>query len=179
MNAAVAIIVMGVSGAGKTSVGQLLADRLGGRFVDADDLHFPESVRKMAAGIPLDDDDRWPWLDRVADEVQAPAPPGAPTVIACSALRRAYRDRIRAGTVGTVYFVHLHGGEETIAARMGGRGGHFMPQSLLDSQLRTLEPLEPDESGILVDIRDDVPVIVDVVLRGLPHPAAHQGEPAP
>ena len=162
---------MGVSGAGKTSVGHLLADRLGGRFVDADDLHFPESVRKMAAGIPLDDEDRWPWLDRVAEVVRGPARPGSPTVIACSALRRAYRDRIRAGTSGGVYFVHLHGTEQTIAARMSGRGGHFMPQSLLDSQLRTLEPLGPDENGIIVDISDPLPDIVAAVIAALPRAA--------
>lgn len=159
---------MGVSGAGKTSVGRLLADRVGGRFVDADDLHFPESVRKMAAGIPLDDDDRWPWLDRVAHQALGPAHASGPTVIACSALRRVYRDRIRAGVEGAVSFVHLHGSKEMLTARMSGRDGHFMPASLLESQLHTLEPLQVDEEGIVVNVDCDLDGIVTAVLAAFP-----------
>lgn len=168
MNEPLAVVVMGVSGAGKTSVGRCLADALGGRFLDADDLHSPESIHKMSAGIPLDDADRWPWLDRVAAAIRAHPGRGGPTVIACSALRREYRDRIRHGVTGSVFFVHLDGSKETIAARIGARGNHFMPTSLLDSQLRTLEPLEPDEHGVMVDIRGDVQAIVDTALATIP-----------
>ncbi|PRX96542.1 gluconokinase [Allonocardiopsis opalescens] len=165
-----AIVVMGVSGAGKTSVGERLAAALGGGFVDADDLHPAENIRKMSAGIPLDDADRRPWLDRVAAKLRERSASGATTVIACSALRRGYRDRIRRGAGVPVFFVHLDGTEETIAERLSGRAGHFMPMSLLVTQLRTLEALEPDEAGITVDIRGTVEAIVASAIDGGPVP---------
>ena len=167
MTEALAVVVMGVSGAGKTSVGRHLADVLRGLFLDADDLHTPDSIRKMSFGTPLDDADRWPWLDRVAATFRAHAGSGAFTVIACSALRREYRDRIRQGVPGGVFFVHLTGSRETIAARMAARGSHFMPASLLDSQLRTLEPLGPDEHGVVIDVGNDVHAIVDTAIASI------------
>ncbi|NJO33508.1 MAG: gluconokinase [Rhodospirillales bacterium] len=142
---------MGVAGSGKSHVGAALAVRLGIPYRDGDDLHPPENVAKMAAGIALTDADRWPWLDRVAESLAA----GAPLIIGCSALRRAYRDRIRAGARGPVQFVHLSGDRALIAARMAGRTGHYMPLSLLDSQFAALEPPGPDEA-VTVDI--DAPV---------------------
>ena len=140
-------VVMGVSGAGKSRLGAMLAEALGGTFIDADDLHPPANRAKMAAGTPLDDADRWPWLDRVAAAMAAPAPP---VVVACSALRRRYRDRLRQGAPGTV-FLHLAGSPEAIEARLRTRRGHFMPPSLLRSQIDTLEPLGPDEAGLMAD----------------------------
>jgi carbohydrate kinase (thermoresistant glucokinase family) len=143
------IVVMGVSAAGKSSVGRALAHELGLEFVDADDLHSPANVAKMAAGVPLDDDDRRPWLDAVGARLSTAH---AGIVIACSALRRAYRDRIRTTAPETV-FVHLTGTPELLAERAAARSGHFMPPALLASQLAILEPLGSDEVGadFLVD----------------------------
>lgn len=142
------VVVMGVSGSGKSTVGQLVADALGVPFVDGDDLHPPANVAKMAAGIPLDDDDRAPWLRAVGRTLADSGPAGA--VVACSALKRSYRDLIRAEAPGTV-FAELDGTRELLAGRMD-RPGHFMPASLLDSQLATLEPLQPDEAGLRLDV---------------------------
>ncbi len=147
-------VVMGVSGSGKTVVGRALADALGVPFVDGDDLHPPANVARMSAGLPLRDEDRWPWLDEIA-RVMAKGP----VIVACSALRRVYRDRIRAGA-GDVIFLHLSGSRELIAGRMAARKGHFMPPALLDSQLATLEPPEPDEAAVTVDIGQPVTQIV-------------------
>lgn len=148
MPAAPLVVVMGVSGSGKSTVGALLAERLGVPFADADDLHPPANVAKMAAGQPLDDDDRAPWLALVGRELAGARSTGI--VMACSALRRRYRDLIRDAAPETV-FVHLHGSRELLAERMGARTGHFMPTALLDSQLATLE--EPgDEEGVTVGI---------------------------
>lgn len=155
------VVVMGASGSGKTTVGEGLAAYCHRRFVDADDLHPPENRAKMQRGEALTDEDRWPWLDRVG-EVLAGGPGGV--VVACSALRRAYRDRLRAAAPGVV-FVHLHGPKQLLASRMDGRHGHFMPAALLDSQLATLEPLQPDEAGGVVDI-DLAPMeLVDRAVR--------------
>ncbi|QHT58308.1 gluconokinase [Cellulomonas sp. H30R-01] len=139
---------MGVSGSGKSTVGWLLARRLGVAFVDADGLHPPANVAKMGAGEPLTDDDRLPWLGAVAAELAA-APDGA--VVACSALRRRYRDVLRDGAPG-VTFVHLDGSRDLLASRLAARLDHFMPASLLDSQLATLEPLDEDEDGVVLDV---------------------------
>ncbi|WP_421733921.1 gluconokinase [Cellulomonas sp.] len=141
------VVVMGVSGCGKSTVGSLLADRLGVPFLDADSLHPPANLAKMAGGVPLTDADRWPWL-RLVGSALAGAPDG--TVVACSALRRAYRDVLREAAPD-VRFVHLVGTHAQLSARMSSREGHFMPASLLDTQLATLEPLEPDEQGIALD----------------------------
>lgn len=134
---------MGVSAAGKSTVGVALAAALGVPFVDADSLHSDANRAKMNAGTPLVDDDRWLWLDAVG---RCFAVAEAGLVVACSALRRAYRDRIRETSPGVV-FVHLHGSPALLAARAGARVDHFMPASLLASQLETLEPLETDEVG--------------------------------
>lgn len=136
---------MGVSGSGKSTVGAALAARLGCRFVDADDLHPAANVEKMAAGIPLTDDDRWPWLDAVAAQLA-----GGDVVVACSALTRAYRDRLRAAA-SELALVFLHGDPALLAARMV-RPGHFMPASLLDSQLATLQPPTADEQPLSYDV---------------------------
>lgn len=154
---------MGVSGCGKSSVGAALSARLGIPYFDGDDLHKSEAVAKMRDGVPLTDADRWPWLDRVAGVLQDEAP----VIIGCSALKRVYRDRIRAGAGGPVTFVHLAGSRELIASRMGARTGHYMPTSLLDSQFAALEPPGPEEA-ITVDIALDLPDLVNAVLDRLP-----------
>jgi carbohydrate kinase (thermoresistant glucokinase family) len=164
------MVVMGVSGCGKSSVGIALAQALGARFIDGDDLHPLANKTKMAAGIPLDDDDRWPWLDLVGSALaddRLESIDGSErfsgTVIACSALKRKYRERILAAAPGTV-FVHLDGPKELLAERMGSRGEHFMPLALLDSQLATLEPLQPDEPGTVYSIELTVPQLVNSIL---------------
>lgn len=136
------VIIMGVAGCGKSSVGDGLSAQLGIPYHDGDDLHPSANVTKMRAGIPLTDEDRWPWLDRVAQELAT----CAPIIIGCSALKRAYRDRIRAVAGGPVHFVHLAGSRDLIAGRMAQRSGHYMPLSLLDSQFAALEPPTPDEA---------------------------------
>ncbi|MEM7488173.1 MAG: gluconokinase [Pseudomonadota bacterium] len=154
---------MGVTSTGKSATGAALAETLGGRFVDGDDLHPQSNVDKMARGEPLDDADRAPWLDRVG---AALAEGEGTVVIACSALKRAYRDRIRGFAPGAV-FVHLHGDRDLIAARMAKREGHFMPVSLLESQLATLEPPGSDEAAVPVDIADPVEVLVPRIVDAL------------
>jgi gluconokinase len=142
------VVVMGASGSGKSTVGWLLARLLGVPFVDADGLHPPANVAKMAAGTPLTDDDRRPWLRLVGAEL-ARSPAGA--VVACSALRRSYRDLVREAAPDAV-LVHLDGTREQLASRLATRLDHFMPASLLDSQLSTLEPLGADEAGVVLDV---------------------------
>ncbi|MFD5869373.1 gluconokinase [Corynebacterium sp. NPDC060344] len=145
---------MGVSGCGKSTVGALLARELGVAFMDGDDLHPRANIEKMASGVPLDDDDRWPWLDLVGGWLAGRDGGG---VIACSALKRSYRDRIRAAAPDAV-FVHLHGTRALMEARVVGRAvaqpGHFMPSSLLESQFATLEPLAGDEAGRVFDVAE-------------------------
>jgi gluconokinase len=136
------VVVMGVSGCGKTTVGMALAQHLGARFVEGDRLHPQANVAKMAAGIPLDDADRWPWLDAVAAALAS----DSRVVASCSALKRAYRDRLRGGLNTPLHFLHLAGDRAILAQRMGDRPGHYMPVSLLDSQLATLEPPAADEA---------------------------------
>lgn len=143
------VVVMGVSGSGKSTVGELVAERLGIPFADADDLHPESNVAKMSSGLPLTDEDRWPWLAAVGDALAEASATGL--VMACSALRRAYRDAILERAPGAV-FVLLHGSRELLAERIGGREGHFMPTTLLDSQLATLEHFDHDEPGHVVDI---------------------------
>lgn len=152
---------MGVSGSGKSTVGAALARRLRVPFVDADTLHPPANIAKMAAGEPLDDDDRYPWLEKVGEWL-ATHREGA--VVSCSALKRTYRDQLRAHCPN-VQFLHLSGSAELIGARLAARTDHFMPAALLRSQLDALEPLGPDEAGTTVDVGPDVDAIVDTVVR--------------
>ncbi|WP_327115186.1 gluconokinase [Nocardia sp. NBC_01730] len=142
------IVVMGVSGSGKSTVGTRLADALGIEYAEGDDFHPAANVAKMAAGTPLDDADRAPWLDAVAAWMTEHTEQGG--VVSCSALKRSYRDRLRAA-VPEAFFVHLAVPRIELARRMTGRRGHFMPPNLLDSQLAALEPLAADENGITID----------------------------
>lgn len=156
------VIIMGVSGCGKSSVGEGLSARLGIPYRDGDDLHPTENVEKMRVGIPLTDEDRWPWLDRVAATLAG----DAPVIVGCSALRRAYRDRLRAGAGGPVHFIHLTGSREVIAARMASRTGHYMPPSLLDSQFAVLEPPSPEEA-LAVSIEQPLPAMIEAITTHL------------
>jgi carbohydrate kinase (thermoresistant glucokinase family) len=160
------LVVMGVAGTGKSTIARALAERLGWPFGEGDDLHPAANVAKMAAGIPLDDADRWPWLDAIAAWTAEQAAAGNSTIVTCSALRRTYRDRLRAAAPDTV-FVHLVGSPALLAERMTARKDHFMPTSLLQSQLETLEPLEADEPGFTVDVELPAAAIVDEVLDQL------------
>jgi gluconokinase len=154
------VVVMGVSAAGKSSVAAALSRRLDVPWLDADALHPATNVAKMAAGSALDDQDRLPWLDIVGDRLAAAAGGGAGLIIACSALRRTYRDRIR-GHAEHAVFVHLSGSPEVLAERAAARVGHFMPASLLASQIATLEPLDADERGLVIDVTPPVDAIVE------------------
>jgi gluconokinase len=156
------LVIMGVAGCGKSTVGAALSEQLGIPYRDGDDLHSDEAVEKMRAGIPLTDEDRWPWLDRIAETLSSEAP----LIIGCSALRRVYRDRIRAGAGGPVAFVHLAGDRDLITARMASRTGHYMPPSLLDSQFATLERPGSDEA-IEVTIDQPTASIVGEILSKL------------
>jgi carbohydrate kinase (thermoresistant glucokinase family) len=156
-------VVMGVSGCGKSSVGIALAQALGVRFVEGDRYHSAANVAKMAAGIALTDEDRAAWLLSLQAEIRAAVAAGVGIVVSCSALKRRYRDLLRAGDPA-LRFAHLDGSRELIAARMAARQGHYMPLSLLDSQLATLEPLQDDEAGLRLDIGAEVPALVQAIL---------------
>lgn len=145
-------VVMGVSGCGKSSVGAALAMALGVRFLEGDAYHPPANVARMRAGVALTDAERAAWLDSLAAEIGAAAAAGTGLVLSCSALKRRYRDRLRAADPD-LRFAHLSGERALFARRMQERSGHFMPLSLLDSQLATLEPLQRDEAGIVLDAR--------------------------
>lgn len=154
------IVVMGVTGCGKTTVGETIGERLDIPFEDGDDLHPQANIDKMASGRPLTDEDRWPWLEAVGRWLGAHEPGGG--VVGCSALKRSYRDAIRAHAPG-VLFVHLTGSIETITERVSHRAGHFMPASLVQSQFDTLEPPGPDENRFQVSFELPVADIVDRV----------------
>jgi len=157
---------MGVSGSGKTLIGSLLAEELALSFVDADDLHPESNVAKMASGVPLDDDDRWPWLALVGERLAAASATGL--VVACSSLKRSYRDAIR-DRAPAAHFILLDGSRKLLAERSSHRSGHFMPQGLLDSQLATLEPLGNDESGFVVGVGGTPGHIVTEIAGRLAH----------
>ncbi|MEV6117268.1 gluconokinase [Streptomyces sp. NPDC052109] len=158
------VVVMGVAGTGKTTIGPLLAARLGVPYAEGDDFHPQANIDKMSAGIPLDDADRWPWLDAIGHWAHSRA--GLGGVVSSSALKRSYRDRLRAAAPGVV-FVHLTGDRELIEDRMGQRQGHFMPTALLDSQFAALQPLEPDEPGVAVDVGGSPQEIAERAVRAL------------
>ena len=151
------IVVMGVSGSGKSTVGAALAQRLRVPFADADDFHPAANIAKMTAGQPLDDDDRHPWLETIGQWLAQHADGG---VMSCSALKRKYRDQLRTHDAD-VMFLYLAGTPEVIGRRQASRPGHFMPASLLRSQFDTLEPLAPEELGIMIDVDQDIDSIVD------------------
>lgn len=160
------VVVMGVSGSGKTTVGALLAERLGVPYAEADAFHPPANIAKMTSGHPLDDADRWPWLHAIADWIHDRAITGEGGVVSCSALKRRYRDLLRTAA-DDVWFLHLHGTRDVVAGRLHHRSGHFMPESLLDSQFADLEPLADDEPGLRADLTEDPAEIVDDALRVL------------
>ena len=156
------IVVMGVSGSGKSTVGSALAQRLRVPFVDADTLHPPANVAKMSAGEPLNDDDRYPWLEKVGEWL---ADHRAGGVVSCSALKRKYRDQLRAHCP-RVEFLYLSGSPELISSRLATRSGHFMPAALLRSQFESLEPLGADEAGVTVDAGQGIDAIIDAFVAG-------------
>jgi gluconokinase len=161
-----ALIVMGVSGSGKSTIADKLAERLRWSYEDGDKFHPASNVAKMSAGHPLTDEDRWPWLQAIADEIDRVCRAGQRAVIACSALKRAYRDILVHGR-SDVRIIYLKGTQELIARRLATRKNHFMPPGLLDSQFRTLEPPDTRENPVTVSIDAPVDAIVDDIIRGL------------
>lgn len=159
------VVMMGVAGSGKSTIGALLASRNGGRFHDADDLHLPANIAKMAAGLPLNDRDRAPWLERLRREIIDSAPAGGLAVLACSALKKIYREHLGVGTSG-VALVYLKGDAATLAARLAARRGHYMKADMLDSQLAILEEPLPAE-GFSVAIDPPVEEIVAAIEMAL------------
>jgi gluconokinase len=158
-----AVVVMGVTSCGKTSVGEALAEELGARFVEGDKLHPEANVKKMSSGVPLTDEDRWPWLQIIGDALS-----GADGVVAsCSALKKIYRDKLCDAAGRRVFFVFLQGTPELLKQRIEARKGHFMPPSLLESQLRTLEPPAHPEQFVALDIARPVPTIVAEAIKAL------------
>ncbi|MFV0429972.1 MAG: gluconokinase [Arachnia sp.] len=170
------LVVMGVSGCGKSTVARRLGQELGWVFAEGDGFHPAANVAKMSAGVPLTDEDRWPWLDAIVAWTSRQHACGHATVVACSALRRAYRDRLRA-TPGHTPVCHLTGSEAVVAQRLAVRVGHFMPPSLLRSQLASLEPLEPDEAGFTLDIAAPIAALVGQARTAIE--AAARRHPAP
>ncbi|ANK90295.1 MULTISPECIES: gluconokinase [Rhizobium] len=162
-----AIIVMGVSGCGKSSVGEKLAEALHLAFVEGDALHPAANVEKMSKGIPLTDEDRMPWLDLIGKRMQASLEKGEGIIVSCSALKRTYRGRLRAAAGGNLFFVYLEGSKALLTKRMGERKGHFMPISLLESQLATLEVPTGEPGVVTVDIDDTIDGIAATALSGL------------
>jgi gluconokinase len=161
-----ALVVMGVSGSGKSTIGDKLAERLGWVYEDGDKFHPASNVAKMSAGLPLTDEDRWPWLQAIAHEIDRVCKAGDHVVIACSALKRAYRDILVHGR-SDVRIIYLKGTQELIASRLALRKHHFMPPGLLASQFRTLEPPDASENPVTVSIDASVEAIVDDIVRQL------------
>ncbi|MDO8397131.1 MAG: gluconokinase [Bradyrhizobium sp.] len=161
-----ALIVMGVSGSGKSTIGEALAERLGRTFEDGDRFHPPANVAKMSAGHALTDRDRWPWLQAIADEIDRVCQAGGSVVIACSALKRAYREVLVHGR-DDVRIVFLDGTQDLVAGRLAARKGHFMPPGLLASQFQTLEPPAGNENPVTVSIDAPIEAIVDDIVRQL------------
>jgi gluconokinase len=172
------VVVMGVSGSGKTTVGAMLAGRLGWTYAEADDFHPQSNVDKMAAGEPLTDEDRRPWLAAIGEWIDERLASGEPGVVSCSALKRAYRDQLRAGR-SEVRVVYLEGSRELIGRRMVARHGHFMQASMLDSQFAALEPPTPDEGVIAVSVDATPPQIVNAIVHKLDLPPTPPPPPSP
>ena len=173
------LIVMGVSGSGKSSMAKALSERLGLDMVDGDDLHLPASVAKMRAGIALQDADRWPWLDRIGNYLSGSTDSKSGRVVACSALRRAYRDRIRTHA-GEVCFLFLQGDHALISQRISQRVGHFMQSGLLDSQFSTLETPGPEETDVItLDINVPMALLITQALAALHSHNQRISEPKP
>lgn len=168
------VVVMGVAGSGKTTIGRLLAGRLGVPYTEGDAFHPPANVVTMAAGQALDDDDRLPWLAAIGDWISGRGRSGQGGVVSCSALRRRYRDLLRAAYPG-VWFLHLSVDRDLVVGRVAGRDSHFMPASLVDSQFQVLEPLRPDEAGAVVDgsVAPD-----DIVHNAMARLSGHHGSVA-
>lgn len=162
-----AVVLMGVCGSGKSTVAGSLADRLKLPYVDADDLHPWTNTQKMKMGVPLTDEDRWPWLERVGETLIQHRAHHGMAVIACSALRRVYREKIRDIAGQHVLFVLLHGSKDLLLERMRGRPSHFMPTSLLESQLNTLEMPSPEENALVLNIHDPIATLVDAICEAL------------
>jgi gluconokinase len=162
------LVVMGVSGTGKTTVGEALAARLGLTFIEGDSMHPPANIAKMSAGTPLDDDDRRPWLEELARWIGEREAAAENSVLTCSALKRSYRDLLRAGN-SSVWFAHVAVPQDVLVERLRARKGHYMPPSLLTSQLTTLQPLQPDEPGITVPGTGEPDEVVDEILEALRH----------
>ncbi|WP_274627774.1 gluconokinase [Arvimicrobium flavum] len=161
-----AVVVMGVAGCGKSAIGARLAARLGYRFIEGDRLHPPENVARMSSGLPLTDQLRRGWLDRIGEEMAASGSAGEGVIAACSALKRIYRDRLRMRMPGTL-FVYLRIDPETARRRVAGRAGHFMPASLVDSQFADLQPPEPDENALTLDGALPVKELVEQAARAV------------
>lgn len=164
---ALPIVVMGVSGCGKSSVGQRLSEALQCRFIEGDSLHPPANIAKMSAGIALTDEDRWPWLDRIGGLIGESTDSGERLIVSCSALKKIYRDRLRAAAGGRLAFVFLEGSRAVLEERMKTRSGHFMPPALLESQLATLEPPRGEPDVVTVDVALSLSAIVERALAGL------------
>jgi len=168
------VVMMGVSGTGKTTVGEVLAGREGWAFAEGDQFHPEANVAKMSHGIPLDDEDRWPWLQAIADWIGEREAAGESAVVACSALKRAYRDLLCSGHP-SVWFAHLTAPEAELDRRLRNRPGHYMPASLLPSQLATLQPLEADEPGAAFDDAGGAEHVVDRIAAAMPRPPSTGG----
>ncbi len=167
----VIVVVMGVSGSGKTVIGSALAKALGGRFAEGDRFHPPENIRRMSAGLPLRDEDRWGWLDAIATEISEAERRNETLVVACSALKRVYRDRLRLAS-RNLRFVYLEIGRDVAAARVAARKDHFMPASLVDSQFAALEPPGSDEDALTLDATGDRARLAAIAASALSRSAA-------
>jgi gluconokinase len=171
----VIVVVMGVSGSGKTVIGSALAEALGGRFAEGDQFHPPENIARMSSGMPLRDEDRWGWFDAIAIEINLAERQGETLVVACSALKRIYRDRLRLAS-RHLQFVYLEIGREAAAARVAARKGHFMPASLIDSQFADLEPPASDEGAIKLDAAKDPAQLAISAASAVLHASAFPAE---
>ncbi|HVW72842.1 MAG TPA: gluconokinase [Rhizomicrobium sp.] len=161
------IVVMGVAGSGKTTLASQLAEKLGVPFVEGDSLHPAANVKKMSSGQPLTDEDRWPWLSAIGERMEVERATGHGVVVACSALKRSYRDCLRSKVHGKMHFILLDGSRQTISDRMKQRKGHFMPPALLDSQFATLEKPTSDEHAVILDISHKPSELVEEAVQSI------------